>query len=78
MKAVKQSSSLWMHSHPDYFKFEKWQSGYFAGTVGPDGVERCKKYIENQEKHHLGNSFMAELEWMLLKYELKWVKEDWM
>lgn len=77
VKSVKQSSSLWLHRNINFPHFDKWQSGYFAGSVGPDGVERCKKYIENQEQHHLKEEFISEMEWMINKYELQWYKEDW-
>ena len=77
VKAIKQSTSIWMKNHPSFPKFEKWQAGYFAGSVGPDGVNRCKNYIDNQEQHHLGNGFLAEIEWMVTKYEMKWYKDEW-
>ena len=60
-----------------FVKFDKWQKGYFAGSVGPDGVERCKNYISNQSQHHFGKDFMAEIEWLIGKYDLKWYKDDW-
>ena len=77
VKVIKQSTSTWMHENPDFPQFEKWQEGYFAGSVGPDGVERCKKYIQNQEKHHLGKDYKSEMEKMVNLYGLEWYEDDW-
>ncbi len=40
-------------------KFE-WQSGYLGLTVSPSQIERVRKYILNQEKHHRRQSFQEE------------------
>ena len=77
VKSIKQSSSIWMNGNPFFQDFDKWQAGYFAGSVGPDGVERCKRYIKNQEIHHLQKDWLIEMEWMVTKYEMQWYKEDW-
>ena len=77
VKTIKQSSSLWMHNNPSFIQFDKWQTGYFAGSVGPDGVDRCLNYIENQDKHHLSEGVIEELEFLINKYKLAWYEDDW-
>jgi REP element-mobilizing transposase RayT len=37
-----------------------WQKGYGGFTVSPSAVERVKRYIDNQERHHKGWSFQDE------------------
>ena len=71
VKMVKQSTSIWMSNSNSYPDFRGWQEGYFAGSVSPDGRERCIRYIENQGEHHAGKAYLAEMEWLKLKYEIE-------
>lgn len=71
VKTIKHSSGNWIRSSHNFWSFKGWQEGYFAGSVGPDGKERCKRYIYNQGEHHGGRSFLAEMEWLKLKYEIE-------
>ena len=71
VKTIKQSSTNWIKKNGILNGFDGWQEGYFAGSVGPDGIENCKKYIYNQNIHHNGKSFEAEMEWLNLKYEVE-------
>lgn len=77
VKEVKQSSSYWIKKNPNFPDFEGWGKGYFAGSLGPNGIESCIKYIENQFMHHKGKAFLSEMEWLLLKYEINWYRDDW-
>lgn len=76
VKKIKQASSNWMKSNPKFKKFDGWQEGYFAGSVSPDGKDRCIKYIMNQSNHHYGKSFEVEMEWLKLKYEIEEILKD--
>lgn len=71
VKTTKQSATLWMKQCHNYPDFNGWQEGYFAGSVGPDGKNRCINYIKNQGVHHAGRSYLAEMEWLNLKYEIE-------
>ena len=71
VKTVKQSTNNWMKETGNYPDFMGWQEGYFAGSVSPDGKKRCINYIINQGVHHVGKSFLAEMEWLKLKYEIE-------
>ncbi len=39
------SSNQWMKTNPNFQDFEKWGEGYYAVSIGIDGLEECKKYI---------------------------------
>ena len=77
VKDIKIWSNKWMSGNPNFPDFENWGEGYYAVSVGVDGLEACKKYIIDQDVHHRGESFMAEMEFMAAKHGLKWHKEDW-
>jgi len=59
MRDIKAGSSGWVHDIIGSKKFE-WQSGYLGLTVSPSQVERVRRYILNQEKHHRRKSFQEE------------------
>lgn len=53
LRDLKANSSGWMHDvFPEVRDF-RWQNGYGAFTVSASQIERVRRYIENQEKHHL-------------------------
>ena len=37
-----------------------WQNGYGAFSIGKSQVNTLRKYIQNQEKHHIKKSFKEE------------------
>ena len=39
-----------------------WQEGYGALTVSKQGLEKVRKYVENQKTHHAQNSVMELFE----------------
>ncbi len=59
LRDVKSGSSLWAHDTAGRRKFD-WQPGYAGVTVSPSQLERVKRYILNQEKHHQRQSFQEE------------------
>ena len=59
LRDIKADSSVWVHKTVGQRKFE-WQSGYLGLTVSPSQIERVKRYIVNQEKHHRRKSFQEE------------------
>lgn len=59
MREMKSSSSDWASSVAGKKKFS-WQPGYFAATVSPTQIEKVKRYVLNQERHHKQQTFQAE------------------
>ena len=59
VRDVKAGSSGWIHDEIRVKQFE-WQSGYLGVTVSPSQIERVRRYILNQEKHHRRQSFQDE------------------
>ena len=73
---VKAGSSGWIHDVIRLKTFE-WQSGYLGVTVSPSQIERVKRYILNQEKHHRRKSFQEEylelLKFSAIEYDERFV-----
>jgi putative transposase len=64
-KLVKGESSHWInHNNLIRPKFS-WQTGYWAGSVCYQHVDRVKAYIETQDEHHRVKSFREEFETIL-------------
>jgi len=60
VEIIKTTSSKWMKiQHLKYESFY-WQDGYAAFSVSPKNVEGLIKYIENQNTHHIKQSFKEE------------------
>ena len=71
LRALKASSSGWVHDNfPGAAEF-KWQIGYAAFTVSHSAIESVKAYIANQEEHHRQMSFQDELRALLKRHEIE-------
>ena len=77
VKEVKQWSSRWLKMNPAFPGFDCWGEGYYAVSVGIDGLEACRQYIINQETHHVGTGLLDEMERMAHSYGLRWYSDDW-
>jgi REP-associated tyrosine transposase len=60
MCALKANSSLWIHKNYPHLKDFSWQEGFSSYTVSYSLVDKVRKYIQNQEKHHSTESFDDE------------------
>jgi len=47
-----------------------WQQGYGAFSYGHSQLDRIVHYIQNQEKHHLKQSFKNEYMTLLRKFDI--------
>ncbi len=76
LRDIKADSSGWVHNVVGSKKFD-WQPGYLGVTVSPSQIERVKKYVLNQEKHHRRQSFQEEYLEMLrlsaIEYDERYV-----
>jgi putative transposase len=59
VKTIKGNS--WENFKDDPDKYLAWQDGFAAFSVSPDNLKRVRRYIYNQEKHHLNKSFTDEI-----------------
>jgi len=61
VRRMKAGSSKWIHeTFPDMKDFA-WQEGYGAFSISVTGIDRTKRYIENQVVHHQTVTFQEEL-----------------
>lgn len=68
VQEIKKISSLWMKEQPDIQPDFYWQNGYGAFSVSPRHIERVKRYIANQKKHHASATFQEEYIGFLKEY----------
>ena len=68
MQLIKGESSYWINKNKlTKVKFG-WQDEYFAVSVSKSQIGSVKKYIRNQEEHHLRKSYTEECEEFISKY----------
>ncbi len=77
VRDIKRYSSLWMNDNEFYPQNSNWAKGYYAVSLGADGLEACVNYIKNQEIHHHGTDFMTEAENLARQNGLRWYPDDW-
>lgn len=71
VQLLKGESSFWVNKNNlSPVKFE-WQDEYFAVSVSESQVEVVKKYIDQQEVHHKGKTFLEEYDEFISKYNFK-------
>ena len=70
VRQLKAVSSGWAHEHLSGSRLW-WQTGYAAFTVSHSGVEKVKRYIEQQEQRHRKESFQDEFRLFLRKHGLE-------
>ncbi len=72
VRNVKNSSSLWIHKNfPELHDFA-WQDGFGSFSVSFSSLDDVKKYIQNQEKHHVSMSFDEEFLKFLTCHNVKY------
>ena len=70
VKEVKRSSSLWIKTRtPEYADFA-WQHGYGIFSIGFSQLEDVRRYIAEQEPHHVKTTFQDEFRRLLQRYEV--------
>ncbi len=60
MRLVKTNSSKWVHETFNGHRDFGWQDGYGAFSVSYSGLDRVKKYINDQAAHHRKKTFEEE------------------
>ncbi len=72
VRTLKTASSKWLKTQSPALADFRWQRGYAAFSVGPDGVDRLNRYIDNQEAHHRRRTFKNEYRAALTAHEIEW------
>ncbi len=72
LRTIKSKSSKWIHERPDFDRRFAWQTGYGAFTVSQSQVDRVRKYIQTQERHHRRATFQEELVSLLKKNQIEY------
>jgi len=62
---IKKSSSKWIKTRGDRYRYFYWHEGYGGFSVGWSQVEMIKRYIINQKIHHGKVSFVNEYKRLL-------------
>lgn len=72
LEKIKKRSSKWIKTKgPQYRRFA-WQGGYGVFSVGEYGIERVKRYIAAQKKHHRSVTFKDEFREFLDRYRIEY------
>jgi putative transposase len=61
-KLIKGESSFWVNRQKIISQKFQWQEEYFVVSVSESGLDRVRKYIEDQEEHHRKMNFTGEYE----------------
>ena len=70
VRLIKGESSHWINKNRLTQGRFGWQEEYFAVSVSESKVERVRRYIANQEKHHKSISFADEFDGFLKRARL--------
>jgi len=71
VREIKTSSSRWIKTKGGYYQFFSWQNGYGAFSIGHSGIQKCIRYIADQQEHHKRISFQEEFLKLLKKYQVE-------
>jgi REP element-mobilizing transposase RayT len=71
IQKVKANSSGWIHDEFPNSEFW-WQSGYSVFTVSHFSKPAVERYIETQEEHHRGQTYQAELLYILDRHGVEY------
>ena len=72
MQEIKRDSSEWINKSGYAMGKFTWQDGYGAFSYGKSQLKDIIKYIENQEIHHKGRSFIEEYKIILDKFGVEY------
>lgn len=75
MYHVKLSSSLWINEQKLAKGKFAWQEGFGAFTYSQSQIPTIARYIENQQKHHLKETFIEDYKSLLSSSEVEYNEE---
>lgn len=65
---LKGESAHWVNQQGLTKQHFGWQEDYFAASVSHSHLDRVRRYIRNQEKHHAKKTFQQEYDEFIEKY----------
>jgi REP-associated tyrosine transposase len=68
MNLIKGESSFWINKNKLTKTHFEWADEYFAVSVSESQLEKVRKYINNQEQHHMKKSWEEECGEFMEKY----------
>ena len=72
LRIVKTNSSKWINESHDYrYKFQ-WASKYGSFTVSETHLEIVRRYIQNQQQHHVKESWEDEFKRLLGEHGIEY------
>lgn len=71
LRAIKANSSAWIHKTFPRLSGFAWQAGYGAFTVSQSQVEKARRYVLNQQKHHQTVSYKTEFDALLRAHRIE-------
>lgn len=77
IECIKRGTSKWLKTKAPCYAHFAWQEGYGAFSVSCSRVNAVRRYIQNQEKHHLAMSFADELKKFCNEYGVKYDERYW-
>ena len=67
VKTIKQSSSVWLRSNPNFPNWNGWEDGYAALSYSQQELPKIINYIKGQKEHHKNISFIDEYRTWLIE-----------
>ena len=75
VKELKRVSNQWLKERGDGYTDFGWQGGYATFSVSQSRLEAVRRYIANQEAHHLRVGFQDEVRLLLQRHNMTWNEE---
>ena len=72
VQEAKTETSKWLKKQSPALSTFAWQAGYGIFSVSESNIPAVKRYIENQEDHHLRMSFQDEFRELCKRHGIEW------
>jgi REP element-mobilizing transposase RayT len=76
IQLIKGESSFWINKQHLIEQHFEWQDEYFAVSVSESILDKTRKYINNQEEHHLHKTFHQEYDEFIRRYGFTHFKDE--
>jgi REP element-mobilizing transposase RayT len=70
MQKIKGESSYWINRNKLTREKFEWQDDFYCVSVGQSHLDNLRRYILNQEQHHMKVKWEEELEILIKEYNL--------